>query len=387
MSKRVFFIILDSFGIGEALDSYKFDSIGANTLLSCSKSMYFNISNMQRLGLYNIEGVRDNLSLYPNPIGCFARLEELSAGKDTPTGHWELCGCISKNPLPTYPNGFPDYILQEFMKQTGRGYLCNKPYSGTEVIKDYGEESIKTGNLIIYTSADSVFQIAADENTVGLDNLYRYCRDARNILKGKDAVGRVIARPFIKDENGNFIRTGNRHDFSLEPVHKTILDSLKENGLDVIGVGKINDIFAGRGITEYVYTPGGNDEGINQIFNYLNRDFNGLCFINLVDFDMLYGHRRDVSGYSKALSKFDFSLGEILSNLRDDDILMISADHGCDPLYYKHTDHTREYVPLLMYGKKLLPTDYGTRCFSDAGKTILSYFGINDEEISGTPIF
>lgn len=305
-------------------------------------------------------------------------MKEASRGKDTTIGHWEIAGVLSKQPLPTYPNGFPQEILDTFSEATGRGILCNKPYSGTEVIKDYGDEHIKTGKLIVYTSADSVFQIAAHEDVVPVETLYEYCRKARAILQGEHGVGRVIARPFI-GTSGNYTRTPKRHDFSLEPPAVTMLDQLKDAGKAVISVGKIKDIFAGRGITDFVYTKG-NEEGIERTLEYLDQDFEGLCFINLVDFDMLYGHRNDVDGYAKALSYFDSKLPEMLGKLRRDDILMITADHGCDPGYTVSTDHSREHTPFLMYGEGVQPANLGTRqTFADIGATVLDYFGIRPE--------
>ena len=351
---RIFLIVLDSFGIGNAPDAEKFGDLGANTLKSISKSETFNISNFYKLGLCNIEGTE--LERNESPIGKFGALQELSQGKDTTIGHFEIAGVISEKPLPTYPNGFPKEIIEEFEKQTGCSILCNKPYSGTQVIADYGEEHVKTGNLIVYTSADSVFQIAAHTDIVSLEKLYEYCKIARNILVGEHAVGRVIARPF----NGEypFTRTADRHDFSVEPPEKTMLDKLKENNFDVISVGKIADIFAHRGITEKYYTHS-NDEGMSKTLELLNKDFNGLCFTNLVDFDMKYGHRRDIDGYANAISVFDSWLTEFIPNMNDDDLLIITADHGCDPAF-KGTDHTREQVPLLMYSKNIEPENLGT---------------------------
>lgn len=385
MSKRVFLIVLDSFGIGEEPDADLFGDVGANTLKSCAQSEYLNIPNMTEMGLFNIDGVSDwSNKAVPSNTAAIARLRESSMGKDTTIGHWEIAGIISKNPLPTFPNGFPKEVLDEFSKATGRGVLCNKPYSGTQVINDYGDEHIKTGSLIVYTSADSVFQIAACEDVVPVEQLYEYCRIARKLLTGPTGVGRVIARPFI-GTSGNYVRTPRRHDFSLEPTGKTMLNVLKDNEYDVYSVGKMYDIFAGDGITKYVYTTG-NEDGINKTLEYMDEDFNGLCFTNLVDFDMLYGHRRDVDGYAKALSYFDERLPEIINKLKDDDVLMITADHGCDPAYTKTTDHTREYIPLLMYGKNIEPVNYGTRStFSDIAATILHMFDI-EGNISGTAL-
>lgn len=381
MSKRVFLIVLDSLGIGAMEDAAKYGDEGANTLKSISQSDEFVCYNLKQLGFCNIEGV-DYLDKAENPTAAYCRLSELSNGKDTTIGHWEISGIVSEKPLPTYKDGFPREIIDEFSKRTGRGILCNKPYSGTEVIKKYGEEHIKTGDLIVYTSADSVFQIAAHENIVPVEQLYEYCKIAREILKGEHGVGRVIARPFVGSD-GNFTRTSNRHDFSLEPPSQTMLDAISDAQLDSIAVGKIYDIFASRGITEHVYT-GGNTDGMLKTDTYLDKDFNGLCFVNLVDFDMLYGHRNDTDGYAKALTEFDKWLPSALSRLSDDDIMIITADHGCDPGYTKSTDHTREYVPLLVYGKHIKPVNLNTRAgFCDIGKTICDYLKV-DNNIKGT---
>lgn len=380
MSKRVFLIVLDSFGIGQMPDAKAFGDDGANTLLSISKSKKFKINTLKKLGLFNIDGV-DYLDGVTSPLGAHCRLSELSLGKDTTIGHWEISGVISDNPLPTFPNGFPDEVLNEFSKRTGRGILCNKPYSGTEVIKDYGQKHIKTGDLIVYTSADSVFQIAAHEEIVPVETLYEYCKIAREILTGKNGVGRVIARPFI-GKNGDFKRTTNRHDFSLKPPKKTMLDYISNANLDCIAVGKISDIFAGRGITEHTYTKG-NTDGMRITTEFLKRDFNGLCFINLVDFDMVYGHRNDVDGYANAITEFDVWLDNALSLIKEGDLLIITADHGCDPGYTKTTDHTREYVPLIIFGNNFKPINLGTRAgFCDIGKTICDYLCI-ENSISG----
>ncbi len=375
--KRVFLIVLDSFGIGAMPDSAQYGDIGVNTLSSISKSHQFKINNLKKLGLFNIDGV-DCCDGISKPSAAICRLAELSRGKDTTIGHWEIAGVVSNKPLPTYPNGFPSEVLDEFSRRTGRAVICNKPYSGTEVIKDYGDEHIKTGALIIYTSADSVFQIAAHEEVVPLDELYRYCRIAREILVGEHGVGRVIARPFTTVD-GEFKRTSNRHDFSLAPPAKTMLDCIKDSGLDTISVGKIYDIFSGVGISEYVYTTG-NADGMSKTLEYAKRDFNGLCFTNLVDFDMLYGHRNNVDGYAAAISEFDAWLDEFLPLLKEDDLLIITADHGCDPAYTVSTDHSREYVPLLVYGKNVNPVNLGTKAgFCSIGKTVCDYLGVKAE--------
>ncbi len=371
--KRVFLIVLDSCGIGEAPDAAAFGDSGANTLKSASRGKDFDLGNMAKLGLYNIDGI-DWMPSEEAPAGAYARMTESSMGKDTTIGHWEMAGLISPNPLPVYPEGFPEEVIKAFEEATGRGTLVNLPYSGTQVINEYGDEMVRSGKLIVYTSADSVFQIAAHEDVVPVEQLYEYCRIARKILRGKHAVGRVIARPFI-GENGNYTRTPRRHDFSLEPTGLTMLDQIKEAGLNVIGVGKINDIFAGRGITEYVYTKD-NAEGIERTLEYMDKDFNGICFTNLVDTDMIYGHRRDIDGYAAALTYFDRKLPEMLAKLREGDALMITADHGCDPGFMKTTDHTREYVPFLATGD-VKPGNYGTReSFADIAATILKGLGI-----------
>lgn len=314
----------------------------------------------------------------------YGRMREASKGKDTTIGHWEIAGVISKEPLPVYPDGFPEEILDPFIQMTGRGILCNRPYSGTEVIKEFGDEHVKTGKLIVYTSADSVFQIAAHEDVVPVDTLYEYCRMARELLCGKHGVGRVIARPFA-GESGNYQRTSGRHDYSLEPPAQTMLDVIKKAGKEVIGVGKIRDIFAGRGITSYVYTNG-NTDGIEKTIAYLEEDFEGLCFINLVDYDMLYGHRNDIEGYARALAEFDAALPRIMGKLREEDVLMITADHGCDPGYVVSTDHSREHTPLLIYSKNIKPVNLGTRdTFADIGATVLKFLGI-EGNISGQSV-
>ena len=380
MSKRVFLIVLDSFGIGEGPDAELFNDEGSNTLKSISKSSKFNIESLKKLGLFNIDGI-DYIDKEDNPIGAYGRLSETSMGKDTTIGHWEISGIISEKPLPTYPNGFPDEIIKEFSEKTGRKILCNKPYSGTKVINDYGVEHINTGALIVYTSADSVFQIAAHEEIVPVEKLYKYCKIARKILTGKHGVGRVIARPFVGQE-GSFTRTSNRHDFSIEPPQNTMLDYIKYSGMDTIAIGKIYDIFAGSGITEYTYTKG-NADGMNKTSDYLDKDFNGICFVNLVDFDMNYGHRRDVDGYASALTEFDIWLSEFMLKLKDEDLLIITADHGCDPAFTKTTDHTREYVPVIVYGKNMKPVNLNTRNgFCDIGKTVCDFLEV-DNNIAG----
>ncbi len=376
MKKRVFLIVMDSVGVGELPDAAEFGDEGSNTVKAAATSGLLDMPNMKKLGFFNIKGIDDMYEDIPEkPMYAVSRLAERSKGKDTTTGHWEIAGLTSEKPMPTFPDGFPQSFIDEFSKRTGRGMLCNKPYSGTAVIKDYGKEHEKTGNLIVYTSADSVFQIAAHEKTVPVEQLYEYCRIARELLQGDLGVGRVIARPF--EGEWPYTRTSRRHDFSLVPPRDTMLDVLSRHGFDVLSVGKIIDIFAEKGITEYVRTVN-NEDGINKTLEYMDRDVNGLIFTNLVDFDMQYGHRNDPEGYAKALSYFDMRLPEILEKLKDDDILMITADHGCDPVT-PSTDHSREYIPLVMYGKKLKHgINLGTRdSFADIGATILDYFGLD----------
>ncbi len=372
--KRVFLTVLDSVGIGALPDAHLFGDEGTNTLLSCQKTGILRIPNLEKLGLSNIEGC-EYLENNKNPLAAYGRCAEKSCGKDTTTGHWEIAGLVLDRSFPTYPDGFPKEILDEFEKRTGRKVLCNKPYSGTEVIKDYGEEHLKTGALIVYTSADSVFQIAAHEDAFPVETLYEYCRIAREILCGVHSVGRVIARPFT-GKAGNFTRTNNRRDFSLEPTGETLLDVMKKDGFDVISVGKINDIFATRGIT-YDTDSHGNTECLEAMLRMADRDFHGLCFINLVDFDSSYGHRNNAVGYAEELNRFDGFLSEFMPKMRDEDILIITADHGCDPGDVS-TDHTREYTPLVVYGKNIKPKNLGTRStFSDIAASVADYLGVN----------
>lgn len=370
---RGFVIVLDSFGVGAAPDAAKFGDEGASTIKTIYKSKYFSAENMKKMGLLAIDGI--DLDGKDNHTAAFARMRELSAGKDTTIGHWEMAGIVSKNPLPTFPNGFPIEVINEFEKQTGRKVIVNRPYSGTQVIKDYGEEHLKTGALIVYTSADSVFQIAANEAIVSDDELYRCCKIARKILTGKYGVGRVIARPFEGKTAADFVRTPRRHDFSLEPPRDTMLDVLQKNGKKTIAIGKIYDIFAHRGIDEHYFTEN-NTQGIAKTLEIAKTDFDGLCYTNLVDCDMLYGHRRDIDGYAKAISEFDECLPRLAGDLRDDDFLIITADHGCDP-GFKGTDHTREYVPLLIYSNSIKGKNLGTiDGFGAVADTVLSMFDI-----------
>ena len=373
--KRVFLIVLDSCGVGAAPDAADFGDAGSNTLRSCAQSGHLHIPNLIAAGIGNMDGV-DCLPSVPSPTGAIARLREASMGKDTTIGHWEIAGVVSPNPLPTYPQGFPKEVLDAFAAATGRGILCNLPYSGTDVIRDYGAEHLKTGKWIVYTSADSVFQVAAHEEKIPLEELYDGCRKARAILRGRHGVGRVIARPFVGDPETGFRRTSNRHDFSLEPPGRTMLDAVKEAGLASIAVGKIQDIFAGRGTTEYVYNKS-NADGMAHALHYARQDFRGLCFVNLVDFDMVYGHRRDAVGYAKALSEFDAWLGGFLKELTAEDVVMITADHGCDPCYTATTDHTREYVPLIVLGPGVRSVNLGTRnTFADIAATVAELLGV-----------
>ena len=370
---RIFLIVLDSLGVGEAPDAADFGDAGSDTLASVCASACCAVPNLRKLGLFNIDGVSCRPAA-AEPQGSFARLTESSKGKDTTIGHWELAGLLSPRPLPTYPHGFPPEVIQAFEKATGKKTLCNRPYSGTEVIRDYGEEQLRTGALIVYTSADSVFQIAAHESIVPVEELYGYCRAARALLRGEHGVGRVIARPFAGE--WPFVRTPRRHDFSLEPPSETMLDRLKAAGLDVLAVGKIHDIFAGRGDTEHVFTAG-NTEGIGKTLALTKRPFRGLCFVNLVDFDMLYGHRNDPDGYARALAEFDRAVPRLLERLGEGDVLMITADHGCDPAT-PSTDHSREYTPWLLAGPAVRPgVNLGTLpTFADVSATILAAFGL-----------
>ena len=378
MSKRVFLIVLDSVGIGGALDADAFGDEGSNTLGAICHHPSFSCPHLEHLGLFHIDGVGEKKE---SVVASYARMREASRGKDTTIGHWEIAGIISADPLPTYPNGFPASVIQAFEEKTGRRVLCNRPYSGTQVIRDYGEAHCRTGDLIVYTSADSVFQIAAHEDVVSVEELYRYCGIAREMLTGEHGVGRVIARPFTGSYP--FVRTPRRHDFSLIPPQKTMPLCLQEHGLTTISVGKIFDIFAGIGFDES-YPTTGNDHGMALTIEIAKRDFEGLCFVNLVDFDMLYGHRNDVAGYAAALSAFDAWLGSFLEQMRKDDILLITADHGCDPST-PSTDHSREDTPMLIVGEKIRRgVDLGVRdCFADIGATILDYFGVKDTAIAG----
>ena len=403
---RVFLIVVDSMGCGQAPDADRFGDEGACTLATIRKSEKWNCPNLEKLGIFDITGFKKGQKYYYEPGGCdcgelddmsdgnehepegiFGRLKERSLGKDTTAGHWEIAGLVTAHSFPTFPDGFPEEIIAEFEEKTGRKVLCNKPYSGTEVIKEYGEEHLKTGALIVYTSADSVFQIAANEEIVPPEELYRYCRIARSILTGpKFGVGRVIVRPFIGTSADNFERVNaHRHDFSIEPPKDTALDILQKSELNSIGIGKIRDIFAGKGIDDkFTSASVSNIDGMDKTIALLKEDFRGLCFVNLVETDSVYGHRRDIDGYAEAVSAFDRQLGELISGMRDDDIVMVTADHGCDP-GFKGTDHTREFIPFIAYGRALKAgVDIGTReCFGDIAATILDIFGISKQNIDG----
>ena len=378
MNKRVFLIVLDSVGIGALPDAADWGDEGSNTLGAIKNHPKFNCPNLEKMGLMNIDGVGGGVK---NPTASFAKMAELSLGKDTTIGHWEIAGVVSPNPLPVYPNGFPQEVIEQFEKLTGRKTLCNKPYSGTDVIRDYGEEHLKTGALIVYTSADSVFQVAAHESIVPVEQLYEYCEIARSILVGKHGVGRVIARPF--EGEYPFKRTSRRHDYSLLPPSNTMLDLIKESGKEVISVGKIYDIFAGRGLTASSRIKN-NEDGMEKTIQIAKEQFNGLCFVNLVDFDMVYGHRNDIEGYANAMTVFDKQLEQLLPLLKEEDILIITADHGCDPKT-PSTDHSREYTPMIIFGNKIKAgVNLKTRkSFSDISATVLEYLEINQGDTAG----
>ena len=378
-TKRIFLMVMDSFGIGGAEDAARFGDQGSDTLRSLIRTGHFRAPTLGLLGLFHIDGVERTLAA-GEPIGAYGRVCEQSEGKDSTIGHWELAGIRSYEPLPTYPNGFPGEITDELERRTGRRVLCNLPYSGTDVIRDYGKEHLETGGLIVYTSVDSVMQIAAHEDAVPTEELYRCCEIAREILSGEHCVGRVIARPFAGE--WPYKRTSGRHDYSAVPPSRTVLDLLKQHGLETIAVGKINDLYAGAGISEAIRT-GSNEEGMAVASLLLERDFCGLCFVNFVDFDTVYGHRRNVGGYAEAVMKLDAWLAGFIAGMQRDDILMITADHGCDPTY-RGTDHTRENVPVLVYGKEVKPGNLGVRgSFSDIAATVADIFdvpyGLNGE--------
>lgn len=376
MIKRVFMVVLDSFGVGELPDAKRFGDEGSNTLKSVTTSKFLKIPNMQKMGLFNIDEFDENR--VEKPSATYFKMAEESNGKDSTVGHWEIAGVVTKEPLPTFPNGFPDEILDEITKAWGVGYLCNKVYSGTEVIKDYGKEHLETKKPIIYTSADSVFQVACHKDIYSVEKLYELCEIARDLLKGsKYGVGRVIARPFEGEHP--FVRSPERHDYSIDAPGKTILDCVSESGKDMISIGKIEALFAGRGITRVIETTC-NREGMDQLLKVVDDDFNGLCFANLVDFDMLYGHRNDVDGYAKALTEFDEFLTDFLPKMKTDDVLIITADHGCDPLTVS-TDHSREYVPVLIYGNQIKKNNNleTQKTFANLGKTVLDLLEIEND--------
>ncbi|MGE5612982.1 MAG: phosphopentomutase [Bacillota bacterium] len=374
--KRVIIIVMDSAGIGELPDAAAYGDEGSNTLGNIAAAVEgFSLPNLEKLGLGRIDGVT-NYKPVENPMGCYGKMIERSAGKDTTTGHWEIAGIILDKPFPVYPDGFPEEIITRFEERIGTKTIGNYAASGTEIISKLGQQHVKTGYPIVYTSADSVFQVAAHEEVIPVEKLYRICMIAREILTGDHAVGRVIARPF-EGTAGNFRRTPRRRDFSLKPVKKTILDYIAENGMEVKAVGKIEDIFAGQGITESIHTKG-NTDGIDKTIDFIKQRFDGLVFTNLVEFDMLYGHRNNARGYAEALLQFDERIPEIIDELHEQDILMITADHGCDPTT-SSTDHSREYVPLLVYGKQLKRgINLGTRMtFSDIARTVADILGID----------
>ena len=375
---RIIWIVIDSVGVGALPDAKSFGDEGVNTLGHIVKEFSdIKIPNMIKLGLGNIDGI-DYINNIDSPIGSFGRCNEVSQGKDTTTGHWEMTGLLVDTPFKTFENGFPKEIIDEFERRTGRKVVANKPASGTAILDEFGEHQMKTGDVIVYTSADSVFQIAAHEDIIPLEELYEMCKTAREIMMGEYAVARVIARPYVGSCNGQFERTSNRRDYSLNPFDKTVLDNIKEKGLDVIGVGKIEDIFNGQGITEAIHTKD-NMDGVDQTINYIKKENKGLIFTNLVDFDSKYGHRRNIKGYKEALEEFDARIPEIIEAMNDKDILIINADHGNDPAY-KGTDHTREQIPLIVYGKKMKVVDLGLRnSFSDIGKTVLDLFNIKND--------
>lgn len=384
MINRAVLIVLDSVGVGELPDAADYGDVGSNTVKNIYKSIEnFSLPNLEKLGLLNINGFED-LKKSDEFLGSVAKCSEKSKGKDTTTGHWEISGLVLDNPFPTYPNGFPEDFIKEFENKVGRKIIGNYPASGTEIIKDLGKEHVETGNLIVYTSADSVFQIAAHEEVVPLEELYRICQTAREMLQGEHGVGRVIARPFIGTE-GSYTRTGNRKDFSLVPPKDTLLDYIKNNNMEVYAIGKIEDIFVNKGITRSNHTHN-NEEGIEATIEAVKEGFKGLIFTNLVDFDMVYGHRNNVQGYADALKYFDDKLPEIIANLKDDDVLIITADHGCDPTT-ESTDHSREYIPLIFFGKSIkMNNNLGILdTYSSIGKTILNMLNI-ENNIEGNSV-
>lgn len=379
--KRVFIIVLDGCGIGAQEDASIYGDVGANTILAVSHSDRFVVPNLQKLGLFQIDNVlvdqkHEWLSASIIPKAARCRMHEKSRGKDSTVGHWEMAGCITEHPFPTYPNGFSNELLSEFKRRTGRDILSNEHISGTEVIKKFGPEHERTGALIVYTAQDSVFQIAAHEDVVPIEELYRYCRIARELCVGENLVARVIARPFVGTWP-NYVRTANRHDFTLPAPKDTILDVLMKRGFETIGIGKICDIFSQRGLNICVPTQD-NADGIEKTIEFTQHDFEGLCFTNLVDFDTKYGHRNNVEGFADALAYFDHQLPRLVEHLTEEDVLILTADHGCDPTL-PGADHSREFVPLLIYGRGIRPVNIQTRdTFADLGATILDMFGIGE---------
>ena len=384
MFKRAIWIILDSVGIGEMPDAERFGDKCADTLGHVNAYRgRLNVPNLEKLGLFSIEGT----SIYDSsvtPIGAYGRAAELSNGKDTTTGHWEMVGIETKKAFPTYPNGFPDDVMKEFLDKTElSGYLGNCVASGTTIINELGDEHVRTGYPIIYTSADSVFQIAAHEDVIPVPRLYEICEIAREILRGEHEVARVIARPFIK-EAGKYVRTSNRHDYSIKPTEENLLCYMKNAGYRVTGVGKIGDIFCGVGIGDSVHTKS-NIDGMEKTLDFMDTQHDGLIFTNLVEFDSTWGHRRDVEGYAGGLEAFDQELAKLLAKMHDDDLLIINADHGCDPTF-KGTDHTREYIPVLMYHKGMTEgVNLGTlKTFADIGATLADNFGVRELDIGSS---
>src|SRR6056297_248624 len=374
---RITLIVLDSVGIGELPDAKEYGDEGANTLVHTSEAVGgLNLPNLEQLGLGKIADIK-GIDINVKAEGTYTKMKEQSVGKDTTTGHWELAGLISENPFPVYPNGFPEEVIDPFEEKIGKEVLGNKPASGTVIIEELGAEHLKTGKPIVYTSADSVFQIAAHEDIIPVNELYEMCETAREILQGVHGVARVIARPFV-GELGSFTRTDRRKDFSLEPPEDTVMDKLKEKGIPVMAVGKIEDIFSNKGITDSNHTVN-NMDSVDAVIDFLKEDKKSFIFANLVEFDMVYGHRRNPKGYAKALKDFDIRLPEIIDNMKEDDMLIITADHGCDPTF-KGTDHTREYVPLLVYGEQI-KEDYNLKqreSFADVAATIAETFNLNN---------
>ncbi|AXX74227.1 phosphopentomutase [Limosilactobacillus reuteri] len=388
--KRVFVIVMDSVGTGAAHDAAKFDDVGSDTLGHVGE-YYKGALKLPNLGKLGISNLRDTpiegVPVADPAIGDYGKMEEISAGKDSMDGHWEMMGLPVTKPLSTFPNGFPQEIVDKLEKFSGRKVIVNKPYSGTEVIHDYGERQMETGELILYTSGDSVMQIAAHEDVIPVEELYKICEYARTLVNGPEyTVGRIIARPYVGPDKDHFTRTANRHDFSLKPIGETDMDRLRAAGYDVIGVGKINDIFSGEGIDKGYHNES-NMDGMDHVDEVMKQDFTGFCFTNLVDFDAMYGHRRNPKGFGQALMDFDKRLGKVLDEMKPDDLLMVTADHGNDP-GFKGTDHTRENVPLLVYSPSMNKPNQSLglrKTFSDLGATILENFNV--EPVKGTSFY